>query len=211
MKVHECDQGSLPWMQLRVGLPTASQYDRLLTPKTRKPSASRKRYRAELLAEWLLGQPLEWGTSSWMERGTELEADARNYYALTHDVEVEQVGVVTRDDGATGGSPDGLIGDDGILEIKCPAALTHVLYMLGDRPKHTGQVQGLMYLTDRSWADVISYNPELPAVVHRVERDEEYIEALVAVLDPFIVELTQDKIRFAGDKVVRPWDMEAVA
>ena len=77
MKIHDMEQGTLEWMTIRIGIPTASRFDSLLTPKTRKPSGGRPRHRAELLAEWLLGQPLEWGTSAWMDRGTEMEGEAR--------------------------------------------------------------------------------------------------------------------------------------
>ena len=141
MKILDMEQGTQEWMMARLGMPTASQFDRLLTPKTRKPSASRIRYSAELLTEWLLGQPLEWGSSAWMERGTDMEGEARKYYEMQYDVEVRQVGFVIRDDDAVGGSPDGLIGDDGGLEIKVPSALTHVQYMLGDAIDYVGQVQ----------------------------------------------------------------------
>jgi hypothetical protein len=72
-------QGTHEWLQARVGIPTASRFDDLITPKTRKPSSSATRYRNEILAEWILGHPIEWGTSQWMERGTELESEARRW------------------------------------------------------------------------------------------------------------------------------------
>ena len=99
MKTLDLEQGSTEWMMARLGIPTASRFDRLLTPKTRKPSASRDSYRAELVAEYLMGQPLDWGTSAWMERGTELEDEARRWYEMDRGVDVEQVGLVLRDDG----------------------------------------------------------------------------------------------------------------
>ena len=207
MKILTMEQGGLEWMLARLGMPTASQADRLLTPKTRKPSGGRPRYRAELLAEWLLGQPLEWGSSSWMTRGTDMEAEARRYYELQGDVEVEQVGFITRDDGLCGGSPDGLVYSDGILEVKCPNALTHVQYMLGEDPDYIGQTNFLMDLTDRAWCDVISYNPDLPPVIYRVKRDEAYIKAFVPVLDEFIGVLSEQKERLAEHRVTRPWDL----
>ena len=211
MKILTMEQGSQEWMLARLGIPTASQFDRILTPKTRKPSASRINYRAELMAEWLLGQPLDWGSSAWMERGTELEADARRWYEMDQGVDVQTVGFILRDDGAVGCSPDGMVGADGGLEIKCPGAVQHVKYLLGIddlATAHTGQVQGAMMLTGRDWWDVLSYNPELPAVVQRVERDEEYITALVAVLDPFIKDLEADKERWGAHRVPRPWHEE---
>ena len=205
MKRIECEQGSLEWMQARLGMPTASQFDRLLTPKTLKPSSGHFKYRAELLAEWLMGQPLEWGTNAYMERGTELEDEARNYYAMLRGVDVAQVGFLTRDDGLAGGSPDGLIDPIGGLEIKCPMAAQHVRTMLGEDIGYKGQMQGYMYLTDREWWDFLSYNPELPPVIKRVERDEKYLAALVPVLEDFIGQLEEDKKTWAGHRVPRPW------
>lgn len=209
MKILTMEQGTHEWEMARLGVPTASKMDSILTPKTRKPSGGRPKYRAELLAEWLLGQPLDAGSSSFMARGTEMEDRARKWYELQYDVDVEQVGFILRDDEAVGCSPDGLVGDTGGLEIKCPAAVTHVAALLGDMTDHVGQCQTAMYLTDRSWWDVLSFNPDLPPVVNRVLRDNKYIEALVPVLDEFVVTLTKEKIRLAEHKVVRPWDLEA--
>jgi hypothetical protein len=208
MKIITETQNDHAWVLARLGLPTASQADRLLTPKTRKPSGGRFRYRAELLAEWLLGQRLEDGTSSWMERGTEMEDEARNYYALQGDVDVEQVGFCVRDDGKAGCSPDGLVLSDGLLEIKCPSALVHVSYMLGDSPDYLGQCQMQLYIMERAFVDVLSYNPDLPPVINRVPRNEEYIKALVPVLDDFLETLDKEKERLAEHKVTRPWDLE---
>lgn len=205
MTILDMEQGSLEWMVARLGLPTASRYDQLLTPKGLKPSASQQPYRAELLAEWLLGQPLEWGTDGVMERGTELEAEARRFYEMDRDVEVRQVGFILRDDGLTGGSPDGLVGADGVLEIKCPMAKQHVRYMLGEKPEHTGQVQGLLHLTGRAWCDVLSYNPELPPVLVRVERDEAYLAALVPILYAFAEQCSADRERYQAHRIPRPW------
>jgi hypothetical protein len=205
MKILTMEQGSPEWEFARLGIPTASRFDALLTPKTMKPSTQAEAYMAELLAEYLLGQPLDWGSSGFMERGTEMEPEARKWYEFTYDVEVETVGFVTRDDGLVGGSPDGLAGADGVLEIKCPGALKHVQYMLGTHPDHRGQVQGYMKLTDRSWCDILSYHPDLPPVVFRTERDEKYLSALDAVLEPFVERLEAAKARFADKKVPRPW------
>ena len=211
MKIVTVDQGSLDWMQARLGIPTASKYDCLLTPKTRKPSAGVHTYRAELMAEWLLGQPLDWGTTAWMERGTDMEDEAARFYAFDRGVEVEKVGVIMRDDGETGGSPDRLVGEDGGLEIKCPGASQHVKYLLGIddlATSHIGQVQGYMYLTGRNWWDVLSYNPELPPVMVRVERDAEYLGLLVPILDALIAQLNADKEALAQHRVIRPWHPE---
>ena len=211
MRTHTFEQGSTDWAFTRLGMPTASQFDRILTPKTLKPSAGQAKYRAELLAEWLMGQPLDWGTTAYMERGTEMEDEARDWYCFDRGVDVEQVGFVTRDDGFVGGSPDGLVGQNGGLEIKCPGPANHVLYMLEEDIGYVGQVQGYMYLTGREWWDVLSYHPDLPKVVTRVARSEEYVAKLVPALDSFVERLEVDKVRLAEHRVERPWHPEAIA
>lgn len=205
MKILKVEQGSPEWEFARLGIPTASRFDSLLTPKTLKASTQAEKYLDELLAAYLLGQPLEWGSSGFMERGTEMEAEARKWYEFTYDVEVETVGFVTRDDGLVGGSPDGLVGADGILEIKCPGALKHVSYMRGTHPDHRGQTQGYMSLTDRKWCDILSYHPDLPPVVFRTERDEAYLSALNPILTRFVERLEMAKKKFADKRVPRPW------
>jgi hypothetical protein len=202
---HKLEQGSPEWVAARIGIPTASQFARLITPKKREPSASRHKYRAELLTEWLLGQPLDWGATLWMGRGSELEDEARRFYELERDVEVQRIGFVTRDDGRVGGSPDGLVGDDGGVEIKCPSALQHVQYMLGEDPEYFAQVQGYLYLTDRRWWDLLSYNPALPPVLKRIPRDDEFIAALVAILDKdFLPQLDREKAQLNQYRVAGP-------
>ena len=208
MKIFECEQGSLEWIELRNGVPTASQFDRIITPKSRKPSTGRFTYRAELVAEYLMGQPLDWGTSLWVERGTELEDEARRYYAFQNDVEVRQVGFIARDDDLVGCSPDGLIGDAGGLEIKCLGAAKHVRHLLGEDLDYIGQIQGNLWLTGREWWDVLSYNPELPPVTHRIEPDKEWQDAFVPILEEFIIKLEADKAKLAHHRVPRPWHTE---
>ena len=209
MKIIDCEQGSIEWMVARLGMPTASQFDRILTPKTRKPSASRADYLAQTLGEWLIGQPKKWGTTAFMERGTDLEDDARKYYALQRDVDVVQVGFVTRDDGLVGCSPDGLLGLDGGLEIKILGLVGHVAAaMLENAPDFVGQVQGCMYLTEREWWDVIFYHPELSSAIVRSERDDAYIAALEPVLADFLDRLEQKKQERAHERVPRPWSEE---
>jgi hypothetical protein len=195
--VHDVEQGTLDWMLLRLGLPTCSGYDRILTPKTRQPAAARSGYRAELLAEWMLGNPLEWGTSGWMERGSFMEDEAIAWYELQRGTDTQKVGFITRDDGLTGGSPDRLVGDEGGLEIKVLNARNHTLHLLGEASltDYVGQVQGYLYLTDRAWWDVLLYNPSLPPILERVKRDDSYIAALVPVLDQFTQTIERDKGR----------------
>src|SRR2546423_1157985 len=110
MKLFDVQQGSEQWMRLRMGRPTASQCDRIITPGG-APSKSASAYCNELLCEVMLQRPLEGVTMPWMERGKILEAEAVRYYELVKDVETVPVGFVTTDDGRIGGSPDRLVGD----------------------------------------------------------------------------------------------------
>lgn len=209
MKTHDHEQGSVEWMVARLGLPTASNFDRLLTPKTRKPAAKRYSYLARLAGEWTIGQPKDWGSTDFMERGMAMEDEARKWYELHYDVDVDQVGFITRDDGLVGGSPDGLIGSDGGLEIKCPGLEQHTLYVLGlEELSHIGQVQGLLYLTGRPYWDLVSYHPNLPKIVKRVTPDTSWLDAFLPVLDDFLEKLAEAKAELAEHRVPRPWHEE---
>lgn len=205
MNTIECTQGTPEWSEARIGLPTASRYGEIITPAKLTLSKQSEKYRNQLLAEYLLGHPIDWsGTSYWMERGTDLEPEARAFYEMQFDADVQQVGFILREDGWTGGSPDGLVGDDGGVEIKCPAIHTHIGYLL--KPEnlvdaYRCQVQGYMYLTDRQWWDMLSYHPDLPHVHVRVERDEAFIAALDKCLAQFIVDLKECREKLAPRRV----------
>lgn len=193
MKIIDVEQGSSEWLTARLGIPTASQFHRIITPKTLKPSAQQHGYIAQLLAEWALGLRLENGSSAFMERGTAMEDEARSWYSLYHatpSTPIEQVGFCLSDCLRYGGSPDGLVGDDGIIEIKCKSATEHVsalLWPLSD--EHNCQIQGLLLITGRQWCDRVYYSPSLPSLVVRVERDEKFLAALSAALVNFCDEL----------------------
>ena len=183
MKIHDCEQGSAKWLALRAGIPTASQFNKILTP-TGKPSKSAEPYMHALMAERMLGEPLISHVSWYMERGSVMESEARQYYEFQRDMEVKQVGLITNDAGSAGASPDGLVGEDGSLEIKCPSAEVHVGYLLfkpADR-KYYPQIQGQLWISEREWVDVLSYYPGLPHALTRVERDEPYIKLLSAAV-----------------------------
>lgn len=182
----DVEQGSLEWLEARLTIPTASEFDRIITPKTLKLSASADKYRHELLAEWLLGEPLVSGDSGFMMRGTAMEDEARAWYEMQRDVDVERVGFILRDAQDAGCSPDSLVGSDGGLEIKCPSAAVHVGYLLGSVSEaYRCQVQSSLWITGRTWWDVLSYHPTLPKVLVRVERDEAFIEAMERIHGQF--------------------------
>jgi hypothetical protein len=198
MIVHDVEQGSKEWIVLRLGRPTASRADVFLTPKTRKPSEQRDGYRIELLTEWLLGAPLQDGSTPWMQRGSSEEAAARSWYSFERDVDVERVGFVARDDGLFGGSPDGLVGEDGLVEFKVLSAKEHVRALLGeDGTAHYGQCQALLYVTGREWCDLVNYNPRIRSVIRRINRDDIYLQAFLPVLDEFVSRLEVEKSRLA--------------
>ena len=187
MKIIHCEQGTDEWRAARLGIPTASRFSEILTP-TGKLSTSADKYMLQLLAEWLSGQACDDYQSDWMKRGTELEPEARAYYAFTTEAELSQVGFMTRDDGLVGASPDALIGNDGLAEFKCPAPHTHVRYLLGEKlaTQYVPQVQGQLWISEREWCDWVSYHPTMPPCVVRTARDDAYIKALALAVDEFV-------------------------
>ena len=196
MQIIKCEQGSPEWQHARMGIPTASQFDRIITPGG-KLSAQSRDYMHHLLAELLIGCPIDSPKTSWMERGTELEGDAVCWYEFDRDVAVETVGFILADGGLWGCSPDRLVGTDGLLEIKCPSPQVHVGYMVErDVDKaYRVQLQGQMFVAQRAWTDICSYHPLMSAVVIRVERDEEFIAKLEAALCEFCAQLEEAKER----------------
>jgi hypothetical protein len=178
-KYHDCKQGSPEWIKLRLGIPTASSFEKILTPSG-KASTSVDGYMRELLSELILGHAIQAPTLAIMQRGHDLEATAVSYYEFQRDVKTKVVGFVTTDDGSYGASPDREVGEDGLLEIKCPTAAVHVGYMLtgGADRSYWPQLQGQLLVTGRKWVDIVSYHPDMDMVLVRVERDEEYINTL---------------------------------
>ena len=139
----DCPQGSVEWIEARLGIPTASQFDKIIAPKTMKFSESAAKYAWALIAEQILRAPVDGASSAFMQRGETLERRAVSYYELNRDVETEPVGVILRDDRRVGCSPDRLVGDDGLLEIKVPNVANHIGYLLdADGIGYRAQVQG---------------------------------------------------------------------
>lgn len=193
MKRLDLVQGSPEWKAARLGIPTASRFAEIITPAKMEFSKSSSRYRDELLAEWLLGEPLDDDASSaFTDRGTGMEEGARDFYELQREVDVSPGGFILRDDGRVGCSPDGLVlgPDGGILrgvEMKCPSAPVHVGHILdGAGVKYRAQIQGCMWLTEVEWWDFLSYNPLLPTVLMSVHRDDVFIGHLAKAVDQFL-------------------------
>lgn len=189
MEVFEVEQGTSAWHECRLGIPTASRFSDILAKGEGK---MRTKYLRDLAAETLRGWvDMDGYTNGHMERGKAMEGEAREFYAFSRGVEPRQVGFVRN--GRSGASPDSLIGDEGGLEIK--TALGHIQIerlQRGTLPsEHRAQVQGNLWITERKWWDFVSYSPDLPPLILRVERDEEYIAALSQAVTDFNAELDE--------------------
>ena len=197
-------QGTDDWHKLRLGKVTASRVADVLSKGKTGESASRKTYRIELVAQRLTGQLAESFTNAAMEWGTATEPLARIAYELHTGSDVRQVAFI---DHPTiewfGCSPDGLIGDDGLLEIKSPNTTTHLDWMDdGKAPsKHIPQMMAQMACTGAQWCDFVSFDPRLPEdlqlFVVRVQRDQEYIDSMEKEVVKFLeeVQATIDKLK----------------
>lgn len=184
MRILDVEQGSQEWLQARLGVITASEMGKLIT-SLKKPSSSFDAYVNKLVAERLMGQQTEDYTNPWMERGRELEEEARDWYELRTGNEVEQVGFCTLDHGLVGCSPDGLVDELGGLEIKCPKAETHVGYLRANKlpATYVPQVQACLWVTGREYWDFVSYHPLMPKLFVRVQRDQDFIDAMTDIVE----------------------------
>lgn len=159
------EQGTPEWLSMRLGKLTASRMADVMATTKSGPSASRRNYLAQLVAERMTGQPGESFTNSAMAWGTEHEPLARAEYEMLHDVMVDQVDFVDHPTIAMcGASPDGLVFDTGLVEIKCPNTATHIDYLLAGCPpaKYQAQMALQMLCTGREWCDFVSYDPRMP-------------------------------------------------
>lgn len=191
-------QGDADWIATRVGKVTASRLADVMATIKSGEAASRANYRAELIAERLTGNPSESFTSPAMERGTDLEPFARAAYEARAAVMVDQVGFIDHPSIAwSGASPDGLVGDSGLTEIKCPNTSMHISYLTaGVVPsKYQPQMLWQMACTGREWCDFVSYDPRLPGnlslFVVRFERDDERIAKMETEVRRFLEEVEE--------------------
>ena len=196
MIILDVEQGSDEWKAARLGRVTASRVADM-TAKTKTGwGASRANYLAELVAERLTGAPAERYTNAAMEWGSENEAAARSVYEMMTDATVEQVGAVLHPsiDMALA-SPDGLVGTDGLVEIKCPSTATHIDTLLTQTipDKYIKQMQFQMACTGRAWCDFVSFDPRMPGdmqlFIKRVNRYDELIAELEKETRIFLAEV----------------------
>lgn len=205
MRVVNCQQGSAQWLDVRRGKITASRIadvmDRL---KKGGEGASRRNYRTELLAERLSGRSEEHYVSPEMDWGSEFEPHARAAYEIANDVMVDTVGFILHSKmDFAGASPDGLVGSDGGLEIKCPKTTTHLKWLqAGTVPEeHQAQCLWNMACAERSWWDFMSYDPRMPEglriFIVRMDRDEARISEIEHEVERFNeeVEFTVSRLR----------------
>ncbi len=208
MIIHQCAQGTTEWLRLRLGIPTASLFDKIITPGAKK-STSAPAYMNHLLAERMLGAPIDGFKSQWMERGSEMEHRAVASYELAHECETERVGFVTIDEGRIGGSPDRFIVDcnDGMLEAKAPSPAVHVAYLLmsaGASLEYKVQLQGQLWCCEREWVDIVSFHPGMPDATFRVNRDEVFITELAAHVRSFSRQLEERSEDFKARGWINP-------
>lgn len=186
LEIFDCEQGSPEWHACRRGIPTASRFADVLA---KGQGITRRKYLLTLAGEAITGECAESFSNAHMGRGHVMEADARNLYAFDHDVEPQLVGFMRR--GRAGCSPDSLVGDAGMLEIK--SKLPHLQLDVLEKGKlpseHIAQVQGQLWIAGRDWCDFVSYWPRLPLFCIRVERDDKYIETLSQAVADFVGEL----------------------
>lgn len=195
--IRDIQQGSDEWLELRLGKITASKLSDVLSKgRGNAPSKTRASYMLQLAAEKLTGKPEDSFTNKYMEWGNECEPQARSMYEFDSGNDVEEVAFVEFDEWF-GVSPDGLVGDKGLLEIKCPKTTTQIeRYLAGVFPSaYMAQVQGQMLATGREWCDFVSFDPRISGEASyfciRVERDEEYLKGLSAGISAFKDELIE--------------------
>ena len=190
MQIFDFEQRSEDWFKIRSGVPSASEFSNIVQSDG-SPSKSRTKYLYKLVGEKLGALPEESYTNKAIENGILREADAREMYS--RDVKpVVQVGFCIHDEGY-GCSPDGLVEEDGLVEIKCPILSTHIEYLIKQKlpTDYVQQVQGQLLVTGRKYNDFISYYPGLKPLVVRCYRDEVFISRLRSELLKFIAELNE--------------------
>jgi len=190
IEIFDCPQGSEEWFRCRMGIPTASEFHTVLASgKGGGESLTRKKYLYSLAGEIVTGEPMESYSNGPMQRGKEMEEEARRFYSFMTDAPCQQVGFVKN--GQKGCSPDSLIGDDGALEIKTKAA--HIMIGLMEKDQfpseHVAQCQGALLVLEREWIDLVCYWPKFKPFIKRAYRDVAYIARLEREIAAFNDEL----------------------
>ena len=194
--VHTMEQRSAEWFAHRAGRVTASRIADVMAQTKSGPGAARKNYLADLVAERLTGEAREGFTNAAMQWGADQEPQARAAYEFITDATVQEVGFIDHPDLPMAGcSPDGMVGDDGMVEIKSPNTATHIDTLLTGKidGKYHKQMQFQLACAARAWCDFVSFDPRLPAEMQlwvcRVERDDDAIAEIEQAVTQFLSDL----------------------
>lgn len=204
-------QGTDAWRLARLGKVTASRVaDVMAKGKAGAPSATRATYMGQLIAERMTGEPMETFSNATMQRGNEIEPDARAAYCFLRDADVEEVGFVDHPRVLmSGASPDGLVGLQGQVEIKCPNTATHIETLIAGAPpaKYRKQMLWQLACTRRAWCDFVSFDPRMPAhlrlFVGRVTAEASEITEMETEVAAFLRELDDKVIRLNAAHAAR--------
>lgn len=204
MQIVECEQGTSEWFIARMGMPTASEFATVMASgRGGGDSKTRKTYLHKLAGEIITGEPSESYSNAHMERGKVMEDEARFAYALVTGAEPQRIGFAVNN--LAGCSPDSLIGNSGMLEIKTqlPHLLIATIFKDGFPPEHKAQCQGALWVCEREWIDISIYWPRMPEFIKRAHRDESYIAEIEQSVREFRAELddTVARIRAYGRPV----------
>ena len=198
MIVMDFEQGTPEWLSYRCGKVTASRVADLMAKTKTGWGASRANYAAQLVVERLTGTVAESYSNAAMQWGTDTEPRARLVYSMMTDAEVSQCGLIQHPSIALScASPDGLIGADGLVEIKCPNSATHIETLLTETvpAKYVTQMMWQMACSDRAWCDYVSFDPRLPGemqlYVSRVRRDDAVIKEMATQVEAFLAEVAE--------------------
>lgn len=206
LNIVECIQGSKEWFDARIGVLSSSRVADAVTRRKRKPEEPLQAYldlRLDLAIERVCNKPQEHFVSKWMELGKEREPLARAAYELRQDIETEQVGFVFHPEIRwAGASPDGFVGEDGLVEFKCPKSNTHGEYLLAEVVPAEYQPQILWQMAacpNVQWCDFVSYHPDFPApldlFICRLRRDNQQIAVMEAQAEVFLKEVEDLTLR----------------
>lgn len=192
MIIHDVPQGEPEWHDLRRAIPTASEFKNIIKSSGGYSIKGGKTYAYKLIFEIMSGTYVSGVNTTWMDRGKILEAEAIKQYAFENEVTVQRCGFITDDDYTMGCSPDGVVGEDGLIEVKCLSEANHIKNLLTDRitAEFLPQVQGQMLITERKWVDWYSYWPGLPVAEIRTRRDDRYINKLELCIKRFREEMS---------------------
>ena len=191
MKIMGCEQNSPEWFEARLGIPTSSMFATVMarSPKGNAPGKTQLTYMRKLAGEIITGAQADNYSNAAMERGHEMEDEARKFYAFMTDEDPVKVGFIRN--GEAGSSPDSLIGKKGLVEIKTKAPHLLIEFFEKDQfpPEYMAQCQGQLWIAEREWVDLAAYWPGMPLFVKRAYWDEEYIRKIAREVARFSREL----------------------